>query len=86
MVLIVSIICGLKVHALLHEAGEGGEVALYRCVEKRLLRLYGRKAWCRQATRREGAPPSSPAPWPARVAVLIAAVGLGLDEPDSSLP
>ena len=60
MVLIVSIICGLKVHALLHEAAEVGEVALYRCVEKRLLRLCGQKAWCRQAARRVGAPPQQP--------------------------
>lgn len=58
MVFIVYIICGLKVHAFLHEAGEGGEVALYRCVEQRLLRLRGRKAWCRQATRRVAPPPA----------------------------
>ena len=32
-------VCGLKVHPLLHEALEGGEVALLRCLEKSLLRL-----------------------------------------------
>ena len=31
--------CGLKVHPLLHEAGEGGEVALLRRLAKSLLRL-----------------------------------------------
>ena len=33
------LVFGLKVHPLLHEAGEGGEVALLRCLEKSLLRL-----------------------------------------------
>ena len=32
-------VCVLKVHPLLHEAGEGGEVALERRIDKSLLRL-----------------------------------------------
>ena len=33
------LVCGIHVHPLLHEAGEGGEVALLRRLVKSLLRL-----------------------------------------------
>ena len=33
------IVCGIHIHPLLHEAGEGGEVALLRRIKKSLLRL-----------------------------------------------
>ena len=34
------LVCGIHVHPLLHEAGEGGEVALLRRLDKILLRLW----------------------------------------------
>jgi hypothetical protein len=44
LVCFVCFVCGPKVDPLLHEAGEGGEVALYRCGEKVLRRLWAQSS------------------------------------------